>query len=262
MAKTPYNHLRPLWFTKILCFCFLFALPLSADDRDNTFVFHDGAEIEFDLGKIVAEGEMQVQFEMVDGKKQLKQVTSNGKTEMIRYDREQDPVLTLISPGYLHLDHQNHTVIMRKQESEEEQICYVDCLGKIYADTLELHYGIENGAIQTTHLEMKGNVHLYNRFPTDNPEEEPNLQYAIADCMRYNPQTKEMKLSSNKKGRVLYFDKLNHLEMSAPALHLQRDPKTKKEKIQGIGDVRFSFKKNEIEKINQQIQESHDTRNT
>lgn len=254
------NRFRNLTMSVFLTFAVCFSM--YADDRDNTFIFHDGAEIEFDLGKIVAEGEMEVQFEVVDGQKRLKEVKSHGKTELIRFDKEQDPILTLVSPGYLHLDHHNQCVELQKDPDSKEQICYVDCMGKIFADKLELKYGFHNGSVQTSKLEMMGNVRLYNRFPTDKPDQEPNLQYAIADRMQYNPSTKEMTLTSNRKGRVLYFDKLNHLEMSAPALHLQRDPLTKKETLRGEGDVRFSFKKSELEKMNQQIQGSDDTKNT
>jgi hypothetical protein len=75
------------------------------------------------------------------------------------------------------------------------------------------------------------------------------LEYALADVVEYSPQTKEVQLSALNKGRVLFFDKVNNLQISAPALKIKRDAVTQKDSIQGVGDVRFNFVKHELDKM-------------
>ena len=85
---------------------------------------------------------------------------------------------------------------------------------------------------------------MLNRFA--GLEEDRDLhQYAIADIVEYVPKTMEMSFFSSNNRRVLFFDKVNNIQVSAPALKIKRDAATKKDTIKGMGDVRFSFAENE-----------------
>jgi len=48
---------------------------------------------------------------------------------------------------------------------------------------------------------------------------------------------------------VLFYDKINNLQVSAPEIKMQRDKQTKKQQFQGIGDVRFHFVEKEYQQL-------------
>ena len=50
-----------------------------------------------------------------------------------------------------------------------------------------------------------------------------------------------MVLYANEEQRVLFYDRLNKVQVSAPAVNIRRDGTTGKEAVQGMGDVRFTF---------------------
>lgn len=167
------------------------------------------------------------------------------------------------------------------------QVHFQDLMGEMVADRVILHYSIENGGIIPQRIELEGNVNIRNQFAaqasqtnplnshksynlntSDKTETEdsflsnakdpliskskkgsPLQQYAMADHVEYDTKTHMMTLNANKGRRVLFYDQLNHLQVSAPGLKIKRDPKTNKDTIQGVGDVRFTFIKYELEQI-------------
>ena len=56
-----------------------------------------------------------------------------------------------------------------------------------------------------------------------------------------------MILYADSGKRVLFFDEEKGLNISALEVHITRDPRTHEEKIQGVGNVRFSFEDAEKE---------------
>jgi hypothetical protein len=58
-----------------------------------------------------------------------------------------------------------------------------------------------------------------------------------------------MTLAGVNGNRVLFFDKVNNVQMSAPSLKVRHDSSTQKDSIQGLGDVRFTFIEKELEQL-------------
>lgn len=123
------------------------------------------------------------------------------------------------------------------------QVFFQDGLAKMAADTVTLSF-VEEKVLDKVVLE--GRVQLINRLAQFSDEETP-LQYALADAIEYLPRTKELNLISNGKQRVLFQDSINHIQISAPALKIKRSTPVQRGYIQGVGDVRFSFAKNEVD---------------
>ena len=64
-----------------------------------------------------------------------------------------------------------------------------------------------------------------------------------------------MVLSASEGNRVLLFDKVNNIQMSAPSLKIQHDPSSQKELIKGMGDVRFTFLEKELAQVKQHFKQ-------
>jgi hypothetical protein len=129
------------------------------------------------------------------------------------------------------------------------QIYFEDPMGKIHADAVQIDYEHGDQEISPTKIVLSGHVQLLNSFSSHSEDKNSILQYAIADTVQYFPQTKEMILSATDRKRVLFYDKINNLQVSAPELKIKRDSKVKKDTIQGIGDVRFTFVGHEFEQL-------------
>lgn len=129
------------------------------------------------------------------------------------------------------------------------QVTYCDTLGEVYADRARIDYQEINGTLEATKVTLYDNVRLVNRGSV----EKPTSQYALADIVYYFPPSQEMILEG-KQNRVLFFDMLRDIQLSARRVQAQRDPVTQKESVQGIGDVRFVFGPDELDKIKTRFQ--------
>ena len=71
-------------------------------------------------------------------------------------------------------------------------------------------------------------------------------QYALADHVEYFPD--EELLVMTAKNRVLFYDEERGMELVAYEVRAKRD-EDGKESVQGVGDVRFLFEADELEKL-------------
>ncbi len=131
----------------------------------------------------------------------------------------------------------------------QPQVIYSDTLGEVYADRARIDYQEINGSLEATKVTLYDNVRLVNRGSA----EKPASQYALADIVYYFPPSQEMILEG-KQNRVLFFDMLRDIQLSARSVQAKRDLVTKKESVQGIGDVRFVFGPDELDKIKTRFQ--------
>lgn len=127
-------------------------------------------------------------------------------------------------------------------------IVYTDQGKKVYASKSRIDYLEENGKIQLAKVTLIDNVQMENH----GSEKDPADQYALADLVTYFPKTNLMIFEGNKN-RVLFFDTIRKMELSASSIHATRDVETNKERIQGKGDVRFLFCMEEAEKLKGQF---------
>jgi len=128
------------------------------------------------------------------------------------------------------------------------QVTYKGTLGEIYADRAQVDYQEIEGKLEATKVTLFDNVRLVNM----GSEEKPAFQYALADEVYYFPQEQVTVLES-KQSKVLFYDKLRDMQLSARTVRAHRDPVTHKESVQGVGDVRFVFGPEELEKIKQRF---------
>lgn len=207
------------------------------------------------FGHLSTDKEVKMAQHLVEGKKRVQSIETSGATTLTFNDDASGLLHTLNCYGKVFVDHALLKTLMESPRDaqgnvvEGKQISFQDIMGNIYADKLTMHYKAVDHKLIPTKLRLEGHVRILNRFVKDPNKKDQFLQYALAEIVEYAPDAKEIILSTTKKERVLFFDKLNNLQVSAPALTIRRDKATQKEMVQGRGDVRFSFVKRELEEI-------------
>ncbi len=113
---------------------------------------------------------------------------------------------------------------------------YRDEMGEVYADRAQVDYIDHQGSLKATKILLYDNIRLVNL----GSEAKPASQYALADEVVYYPEEQVM-LLEGKHAKVLFYDEQRDLQISARTIRAHKNKETKKESVQGVGDVAFSL---------------------
>ncbi len=174
-----------------------------------------------------------------EGKRRIQEIRSIEATKLFSLDSEKEEERTLFCPGTLLIDPISCRLILCGKGGE--QVFFDDGMGEMYADRVEVEYNWEKRKAIPKKIFLEGNVRLHNRFDGNREGSRSILHLALANQVEYWPEQGEMVLKGIPGERVLCIDRVNRVEMSAPAFHMRYDPCSKKEVIEGVGDVRFTF---------------------
>ncbi|MBA2728822.1 MAG: hypothetical protein H0U49_11700 [Parachlamydiaceae bacterium] len=206
-------------------------------------------------GTLTTDCELEIHYQNINGKRQLRSIESNGHTTLSSPEKQEGHFHFLYCFGRFFVDHDKMITTFDSPTNEQgitalgKQVVFRDSLGEMHADKLTLYYQNIEGKISPSRLIAEGNVYLLDRKGTPANQDASLIHYALADRVKYEFESKEALFTASKKKRVLFYDKTNNLQISAPALKLKRDGGNNKESIQGIGDVRFSFMENEVQQL-------------
>lgn len=230
---------------------------LTWDARNQVITLRDHVQLnQKGLGQLTTDKEITIYQNTVNGKSQLSSIESTGTTVLTRLEENKKVEHHLICHGKMVVDHVKLEVHMDSPAgpdgsvSENDQVFFDDPMGEIHADRLKLQYEIADKGMVPKKLTLEGNVKMLNSYAAASDQSSSLVQYALADIVEYYPQTKEAVFSTRSGGRrVLFYDKVNDLQVSAPGLKIKRNEVTKKDSVKGIGDVRFSFIEHEFEQL-------------
>lgn len=221
------------------------------DDSQNILTLKGDVNVSYnDVLHLHSETELVIKQAVENGKKTLRSIEVPQKVHISYRDSEKDEEHKIFSPGCFMIDHEQHRIIL--EGTETGQVAIEDVMGDMFADRVKLDYDWEK-QFELQKIVLNGNVRLFNRFDGHREESSSILHYFLADYVEYFPNKREMVLVSREGNRVLFFDKVNNIQMSAPSLKIKRDSTTNKDLIQGIGDVRFIFIETELEQIKQRF---------
>lgn len=196
---------------------------------------------------------------VANGKRNLRFIRAPENVQITYEDSIKGNVRKIYCPGTFLIDHEHHKIILHgsfeglKQNEEASQVYIEDLLGEMYADSVQIDYSWQEGQFVLEKIALKGHVKLFNRFDGHLEESSSILHYGLADHVDYFPKEQELVLASASGNRVLFFDKVNNIQMSAPSLKIKHDAALHKNSIQGMGDVRFTFIEQEFEQIKQRF---------
>lgn len=233
------------------------ARELLWNDPQQTLVLTGDVDLhQNDALHLFTDHELTLSQVMEEGKRTLRAIRSPQNTHISYVDPQKGHVRKIHCPGPFSINHETQEMSMRgslisddEREKDRHQVHIDDVLGEMYADRVDVQYAWVEGKIIPGKMVLDGHVRLMNRFDGHIEEAGSILHYGLADRVEYFPKEHEMVLTCREGGRVLFFDKVNNVQMSAPSLKVRHDPKTKKESIQGVGDVRFTFVERELDKL-------------
>lgn len=144
---------------------------------------------------------------------------------------------------HVYLDYLQKTILFL---GEGKRVYFQDEENELYADKALVDYEEENEKFVLKKITLTGNIEMR---VLDN--EEKKEQYACADIVECFPEEESVILKGTNNNRVLFFDKGRGVTISAEMVKAQK--KEGKEVVEGMGDVRFVFKDDEIEKLKNQF---------
>lgn len=156
---------------------------------------------------------------------------------------------TLKCDGTLDIDHMTHTATIY---SPENHMVFNDARGEIKAHRATVHYLGDDKPL-FMRLVAEEDVRINSFATVDDVISDSYLHTILTDRAELNAGAQSLTLSADEGKRTLLYDHVNHLQVSAPSLKVQRDVETHKDKIEGHGDVRFSFTEQELERLKQQL---------
>lgn len=228
---------------------------LTWDDSRQRLTLNDKVKISMDgLGELATNKEIRIDHHSIENQKKIRSIMSLEATELSYTDEEKN-IHKLICQGPLIIDHEHRHIVLESPHDgsgkvlEGMQVLLEDILGDMYADKVKCDYDDSSKSLTPLKITMEGNVKIQNRFDGHVQESGSILQYTLSDFVEYFPQKKEMILTGKNGGRVLFYDKVNNIRMSAPSLKIRRDANSPNGSVQGVGDVRFTFIEREFDKL-------------
>ena len=154
-----------------------------------------------------------------------------------------------VTSQQIYWDESKHTLTLTGQ------VYYKDRLGEVWADEMVFYYDVEaENRLEPKYALLTGHVKMLNDAPYNvTSAAPPVLQFALADQVDYFPQTGQLLFDSKEGNRVLYFDKIRDMQVSAKTLRAQRQTPQAKESVQGEGDVHMTFSEGEWDRLKQQF---------
>lgn len=213
-----------------------------------------GVDVELEeIGRLQNDDEVRFVYYRDDGHIHLSRIEGEGNTALFYRDPMSIFDREIFCYGRFAIDHQKKEIRLSGPDNgdgvqENLQIVFRDGRGEIHADKAFITYSYDGHHLKPQKFALAGNVRLSNRLPLDDTPL-AHVQYVLADRVDVFPDTKEMRFRAAPGRRVLFLDRKNELEISAPALQIVRDQETNKETFKGIGDVRFSLAEKELVEI-------------
>lgn len=211
------------------------------------------------MGTLLCENEVYIYRQTINGAKKLKFIQCLGASQIDYFERQTGKKHIVKCQGNMIIDHEASHVFLESPKDasghfiKDLQVSLEDRQGEIYADTVHIDYLNAPQGFILSKIILEGNVRLLNRSAAGDEDQGKFLQYALADKVEFYPEKHEMFLQAKEKKRVLFLDKKNSLQISAPALKINRGGDASKDSIQGIGDVRFSFIEQEFEQFKERF---------
>lgn len=132
--------------------------------------------------------------------------------------------------------------------TQDQQLRLSTEWGTLKGDDLQILFEKKEGQHVLSSCFLTGHVSIRNRFSELSQTEGILDQYILADSLRFFPESRQWIISANPSRRVLFYDAVHGMEVSAPEAGIHFGDAGLPE-IQGFGDVRFSFQQKELNRL-------------
>ncbi len=134
-----------------------------------------------------------------------------------------------------------------------KQVYYQDSQNEVFSDNLIIDFNNQNQNFSPSKILLIGHVKIKQKV-----ENSLTFRYALADTLEYDLNFEEILLISNQGRNVLYFDETSDTHMKASKVRISHFKQSKRPKIEGLGDVSFTFKQDEIVKLEKSFKKNYE----
>ncbi|MDF2577139.1 MAG: hypothetical protein K0S74_623 [Chlamydiales bacterium] len=229
------------------------------NELTNIFTFEQNVHIvDPILGAMECDGQVLIKDSPYTEKarKGIERIEALGYTLLNYTDPNNHIQQNLTCPGQVIINHKEFTTTLIGKNNgngggliKENQVLLKDYLGEIFADKVRILYNVEGDKITPKKIILEGNVYILNNAPFDPSDSKEVFQVAYADRVEHTPMTGETHLFSQGDTRVLFYDQVRQMQVSAKELIMQRHQTMGKNAVQGIGQVRFNLSKEELGRL-------------
>ncbi|MEM1282511.1 MAG: hypothetical protein AAGG81_03055 [Chlamydiota bacterium] len=217
---------------------------LSNDDRVTlAFNRHSSSQVK----QLVTSPQTQEDNFFTNKEMSLQQLLGSGKSTIELYNSEGDVYFITEGSGVTSLDIEKRRVEFTSYLGQEFH-CY-DRFGHVFAKDLVIDLSSGSKIFSPEKVFLNGDVKLLTGVIVLEGEVTGATQYVLADTLELDPQSKTVVMECSGHRRVLFFDRMNHLQMSAPKLVMRKAPGMERPTVKGVGDVRFRLMEKELEQI-------------
>jgi hypothetical protein len=210
--------------------------------RNNVYLKHQG------MGDLTTPHTIDIFQKENNGNKEIQFIEAKKETVITFVDNQKGYSHYLNCYGPLKMDYETQQILMNSSQMENKQVHFSNLMGDIFADSAILTYQKEGSRFVPLSLYMQGSVKVINRFNGHEKESGLELQNILADTITYFFEKKEMHLSSHSPNRVLLFDRINNMQMSAPAFIVTHD-ESYRPTVKGVGKTRLKFAERELQQM-------------
>lgn len=175
----------------------------------------------------------------------LGNLKAEGDLEFTEIDDQKRIVRSILHVKSLVIDNASHHIFL--ESSADQQILIKDSLGHLRADRVKIQYTKQQGKIEILQMILEGHIKI-EKFCE---KTEDVTQLILADLVEFFPPQNTMLLYGTNEQQVLLEDELNKIRLSAAGLKISYDPISQKERITGLGLVRFLFIEQEFQMMKQ-----------
>ncbi len=190
------------------------------------------------LGLLTTDGELEITQQQQKQHRLLKSIRARGSSTLDFKD-ETDKVHHLLGHGPFHFDRERLRATFDSPKRNgltvpEKQLFYRSEDLALFANQAQMEYTDAEGRLRPSVLTLTGNIRLFSA-------DENKPRFAVGDRMSLSTTTRTLILTANPGKRVLYTDDTQGMKIAAQEVHITRDPETHEERVQGVGNVKFSF---------------------
>lgn len=227
------------------------------DLASNTVTLKDHVEIQREgFAFLTSLGEVQLGYESGDAGSQARWVKTQGETHL-RYEDLQKKCHCLTCYGLAQVDLNAFTATLESppEGGADKQLLFEDDLGLVRADRALVKWSMENRTPALASLIAEGNVKMWHKGSSVEEVSSQALHSGSADVVEVYPPQRKVRLSAAEGRRVVLYDWVNQVEMTAAAINVTRGDVSQKPIYEGEGDVRFTFMEKGAKQLSEWLRE-------
>ena len=217
-------------------FCKFAAEKVLWNDADDELILEKSIAL-YDraIGTLIGEKLFKLKQKRIFTERVIQSIETEGFTKLVTTDGQ-----SLTTHGTLSID--RDTLVMVCTSPHDRQLSYENDELSLFADHARVEFDFHQMELQPDVIYLDGDVRIFSR------DAERPLRKGVADHLIHDPHTRETRLIADGGRRVLFWDDLKNLTLSAPEIIISRD-EAGEETIRGCGKVRFTFTEDEGKRI-------------